>query len=146
MSKLTEIYLELYAGSSTYNELLLEEKMTEKTFSELESFLRNNQDEIEKLKLLSDIGEMFSNEVFSISKIEELMAKKRFERKKKRDRRIALIKWGVILLLLTALTIYKWWIPVILAILFVGLIGQYENIRKKIASSIVSDWKAVICK
>lgn len=146
MSKLTEIYLELYAGSSTYNELLLEEKMTEKTFSELESFLRNNQDEIEKLKLLSDIGEMFSNEVFSISKIEELMAKKRLERKKKRDRRIALIKWGVILLLLTALTIYKWWIPVILAILFVGLIGQYENIRKKIASSIVSDWKAVIGK
>ncbi len=146
MSKLTEIYLELYAGSSTYNELLLEEKMTEKTFSELESFLRNNQDEIEKLKLLSDIGEMFSNEVFSISKIEELMAKKRLERKKKRDRRIALIKWGVILLLLTALTIYKWWIPVILAILFVGLIGQYENIRKKIANSIVSDWKAVIGK
>ena len=146
MSKLTEIYLELYAGSINYNELLLEEKMTEKTFSELESFLRNNQDEIEKLKLLSDIGEMFSNEVFSISKIEELMAKKRLERKKKRDRRIALIKWGVILLLLTALTIYKWWIPVILAILFVGLIGQYENIRKKIASSIVSDWKAVIGK
>ena len=146
MSKLTEIYLELYTGSSTYNELLLEEKMTEKTFSQLESFLRNNQDEIEKLKLVLDIGEMFSNEEFSISKIEELMAKKRLERKKKRDRRIALIKWGVILLLLTALTIYKWWIPVILAILFVGLIGQYENIRKKIASSIVSDWKAVIGK
>lgn len=146
MSKLTEIYLELYTGSSTYNELLLEEKMTEKTFSQLESFLRNNQDEIEKLKLVLDIGEMFSNEEFSISKIEELMAKKRLERKKRRDRRIALIKWGVILLLLTALTIYKWWIPVILAVLFVGLIGQYENIRKKIASSIVSDWKAVIGK
>ena len=146
MSKLTEIYLELYTGSSTYNELLLEEKMTEKTFSQLESFLRNNQDEIEKLKLVLDIGEMFSNEEFSISKIEELMAKKRLQRKKRRDRRIALIKWGVILLLLTALTIYKWWIPVILAVLFVGLIGQYENIRKKIASSIVSDWKAVIGK
>ena len=146
MSKLTEIYLELYTGSSTYNELLLEEKMTEKTFSQLESFLRNNQDEIEKLKLVLDIGEMFSNEEFSISKIEELMAKKRLERKKRRDRRIALIKWGVIPLLLTALTIYKWWIPVILAVLFVGLIGQYENIRKKIASSIVSDWKAVIGK
>ena len=100
MSKLTEIYLELYTGSSTYNELLLEEKMTEKTFSQLESFLRNNQDEIEKLKLVLDIGEMFSNEEFSISKIEELMAKKRLERKKRRDRRIALIKWGVILLLL----------------------------------------------
>lgn len=89
---LTESYNELYTVCKTYNELVAEKGRIEKRFSNLESFLKRNQSEIEKYGLIPDIKKMFGNKEFSVSQIENLIKRKReeekeLERKRQEDER-----------------------------------------------------------
>ena len=89
---LTESYNELYIVCKTYNELVAEKGRIEKRFSNLESFLKRNQSEIEKYGLIPDIKKMFGNKEFSVSQIENLIKRKReeekeLERKRQEDER-----------------------------------------------------------
>ena len=89
---LTESYNELYTVCKAYNELVAEKGRIEKRFSNLESFLKRNQSEIEKYGLIPDIKKMFGNKELSVSQIENLIKRKReeekeLERKRQEDER-----------------------------------------------------------
>lgn len=144
--KLTESYLELYSICDTYNALVKEEREVEKQFTDLESFLRIHQSEIEKYRLVPDINRMFRNNEFYISKIEQLIQQKRVEAEIRRRRNNVLIKWGIIILVLTILTLYKWWITVILCVVFGGILFQFPRLRNKTGAMISEDWRHLIGK
>ena len=143
---LTESYFELYTICESYNDLVVEEKEVEKKFNELDFFLRRHQSVIEKYGLIPEINRMFRNNEFSILKIERLIQQKREEEEKRRKRNNVLIKWGVILLLIIILSLYKWWITVILGFIFGGLLFQFPRIREKTAKMIAKDWNNLIGK
>ena len=143
---LTESYLELYSICDTYNALVKEEREVEKQFTDLDSFLRLHQSEIEKYRLVPDINRMFRNNEFYISKIEQLIQQKRVEEEKRRRRNNVLIKWGIIILVLTILTLYKWWITVILGVVFGGILFQFPRLRNKTGAMISEDWRHLIGK
>ena len=143
---LTESYLELYSICDTYNALVEEERKVEKQFTDLDSFLRLHQSEIEKYRLVPDINRMFRNNEFCISKIEQLIQQKRVEEEKRRRRNNVLIKWGIIILVLTILTLYKWWITVILGFVFGGILFQFPRLRNKTGAMISEDWRHLIGK
>ena len=143
---LTESYLELYSICDTYNALVEEEKVVEKIFANLDSFLRIHQSEIEKYGLIPDINRLFRNNEFSISKIEQLLQQKRIEEEKRRRRKNVLIKWSIIILVLAILALYKWWITVILGVVYGGLLFQFPRLRNKTGAMIIQDWKHLIGK
>ena len=143
---LTESYLELYAICDTYNGLIGEEKEVDRMFTDLDSYLRHNQSEIEKYGLIPEINRLFSNNEYSISKIEHLLQQKRIEEEKRRKRNNVLIKWGIIILVLTVLTFYKWWITVILGVIFGGILFQFPWLRNKTGTMIIKDWKHFLGK
>lgn len=143
---LTESYLELYSICDTYNALVEEEKVVEKMFANLDSFLRIHQSEIEKYRLIPDINRLFSNNEFNISKIEQLIQQKRVEEEKRRRRRNVLIKWSLIILVLAILTLYKWWIPIVIGVVFGGILFQFPQLRNKTGAMISEDWRHLIGK
>ena len=143
---LAESYLELYSTCGSFNDLVAEEKEVEKKFNELDSFLRLHQSDIEKYGLISEVNRLFRNNEFSISVIERLIQQKREEEEKRRKRNNVLIKWGITILLIIILTLYKWWITVILGVIFGGILFQYPRIRNKAAAMIAKDWNNLIGK
>lgn len=143
---LTETYLELYTICGSFNDLVAEEKLEEKKYNELDSFLRDHQRVIEKYGLIPEINRMFWNNEFSILIIERLIQQKREEEEKRRKRNNVLIKWGIILLLIIILTLYKWWITMILGFIFGGLLFQFPRLREKTATMIAKDWNNLIGK
>lgn len=143
---LTESYLELYSICDTYNDLIVEEREVEKKFTDLDSFLRLHQSEIEKYRLIPDIDRMFRNNEFSISRIEQLIQQKRVEEEKRRRRNNVLIKWGVIILALAILTLYKWWITIIVGVVFGGMLFQFPQLRNKSGAMFTEDWRHLLGK
>ena len=89
---------------------------------------------------------MFRNNEFYISKIEQLIQQKRVEEEIRRRRNNVLITWGIIILVLTILTLYKWWITVILCVVFGGILFQFPRLRNKTGAMISEDWRHLIGK
>lgn len=143
---LAETYLELYTICGSFNDLVAREREVEKKFSDLDAYLRHHQSVIEKFKLIPDINRMFQNNEFSISEIERLIQQKLEEEEKKTKRNRVLIKWGIIILLTIILTLCKWWITLILVIVFGGLLFQFPRLRNRTAAMIIKDWNHLIGK
>ncbi len=76
---LIESYKELYTVCETLNHLRKEGDKIEKSFANIEIFLRHNQSDIKKYGLISDISTMFRNNEFSVTQIEKLIRRKREE-------------------------------------------------------------------
>lgn len=143
---LTESYLELYTICGSFNDLVAREREVEKKFTELDTFLRYHQSDLEKYGLIPDINRMFRNNDFSLSEIERLIQHKLEEEEKKKKRNKVLIKWGILILLIIILTLYKWWITLILGIVFGGLLFQFPRLRNRTAAMIIKDWNHLIGK
>ena len=134
--KLYESYSALYETSVAFNELAAETEQVHERFSDLEDFLRQNSNEIEKLGLKADIIRLFQRNDFSKSSIENLFRSRQDEKKRQKT----IIKWIALVFLMIILTIVSFGVLLIVA----GVVFYNKpTLRKKTWDVVKSDWALI---